>query len=58
MKCTIFILFSAILLTGGCIARKVVPVPAAAAVKTTLKATGKVAKGSANLILPDEQSAK
>ena len=52
MKLIIPILIIAILSTG-CIARKIVTIPAKAAVKTTVKTTGKVAVGTTKVIIPN-----
>lgn len=57
MKNLLFILFAAVLLTG-CVARKIVTVPAGIAVKTAAKTTGKVAVGTTKAILPNRPASK
>ncbi len=51
MKTFIPILIIAIMSTG-CIARKIVTVPAKVVIKTSVKTTGKVAVGTTKAVLP------
>lgn len=52
MKRTLLMLFATLALTG-CMARKIVTVPAGIAVKATANTTGNVAGGTVKAILPD-----
>ena len=51
MKSLVAILI-AVLLLSGCVARKIVTVPAKAATKTVIKTTGKVAGGTVKAVTP------
>lgn len=46
-------LLAATVLCSGCVARKVVTIPAGMAVKTTVKTTGKVAVGTTKAVIPN-----